>query len=352
MASPSSADAYGVFYSRLALALAWTATNTGPDAKACRESGSGSWKQARPLSPEPGAAAGFFTRKLASRNPVTPAVINKLVLFDFDGAPLEELAAKYELVLPDDAWRVRTARGTHGYVSAPPGCPGLKVELTPERVTVISDGYLLSPPGRHPSGLVYAFENVDVETEDARPPTLDVTLLERLRELAGGGRAHVAELLDSGEPIDPGDRHAALMHHARRLRGEGLGAKAIRAALEELSERFVEPTGRAGEISGVVRWVMGKEAPPPLDPVDVELLQLLDELPGSPPVIATPVEAEAGEAEACDWAATGHPDRRRARRVADRRRRPRGDAHARRRRGRVGEVRAPARLGERDHRRR
>ena len=40
------------------------------------------------------------------------------------------------------------------------------------------------------------------------------------------------------------------MHHAARLRGEGLGAKAIRAALEELSERFTEPTGRRGEIAG------------------------------------------------------------------------------------------------------
>ena len=83
----------------------------------------------------PGARGGrrLLHKKLATRNPVVPAVVNKLVLFDGDGAPLEELAAKHELVLPDDAWRVRTARGTHVYASAPPGCPGLKVELTPER---------------------------------------------------------------------------------------------------------------------------------------------------------------------------------------------------------------------------
>ena len=279
-----SSDAYGAFYGRIRLALAWTTTNIGPGAKACRESGSGSWKHAQPLSPEPGKAAGFFTKKLATRNPVIPAVANKLVLFDFDGAPLEQLVAQYALGLPEgDAWRVPTARGTHLYRAAPPGHPGLKVELTSERVTVISDGYLLAPPGRHPSGLVYEFENVDVEAEDKRPPVLDEVLLERLRELAGGGRERVAMLLDSGEPIDPGDRHTALMHHAARLRGEGLGAKAIRAALEELQERFTEPTGRRGEIGGIVRWVMGKGAPPPLDPVDVELLALLDKLPGSPP---------------------------------------------------------------------
>ncbi len=79
------------------------------------------------------------------------------------------------------------------------------------------------------------------------------------------------------------DRHATLMHHASRLRGEGLGAKAIRAALEDLQERFTEPTGRRGEIDGIVRWVMGKEAPPPIDSVDVELLHALDGLPETPP---------------------------------------------------------------------
>jgi hypothetical protein len=89
-------------------------------------------------------------------------------------------------------------------------------------------------------------------------------------------------LLDRGDPIDPGDRHAALVHHAARLRGVGLGAKAIRTALEELQERFTEPTGRRGEIDGIVQWVMERPAPPPLDPVDIELLGLLGELPPTP----------------------------------------------------------------------
>ena len=274
-----SSDVYGRFYSRVGLVLAWTTTNEGPDAKVCRESGSGSWKQAQPLSPSPDAAAGFFTKRIATRSPVVPAGSNRLVLLDADGAPLEELAARYELALPHDAWRVRTARGTHLYASAPAGHPGLKVELTPERVTVITDGYLLAPPGRHPSGLMYEFENVDVEVEDRRPPGLDETLLERLREIAGRGRERIAAVVDRGGPIDPGDRHAALMHHAARLRGEGLGAKAIRAALEELQGRFAEPTGRHGEIAGIVRWVMAKPAPAPLDPVDVELLAVLNQLP-------------------------------------------------------------------------
>jgi replicative DNA helicase len=299
MRASRTSDAYGAFYSRVGIALAWTRTNLGTGAKACRESGSGSWKQARPLSPDPSAAAGFFTRKLATRNPVIPARANKLVLFDFDGAPLEKLVAQYGLALPGDAWRVPTARGTHIYAAAPSGHPGLKVELTPERTTVITDGYLLAPPGRHPSGPEYAFENVDVETEDKRPPALDEALLERLQELAGGGRERIATLLDSGDPIDPGDRHAALMHRAAHLRGEGLGAKAIRAALEELQDRFTEPTGRRGEIGGIVRWVMDKPAPPPLDPVDVELLRALDELPEvSPPATRSeeqPREAPPGD---------------------------------------------------------
>ena len=51
---------YGAFYSRVGLAIAWTTTNAGPGAKACTESGPRAWKRAKPLSPEPGAAAGFF----------------------------------------------------------------------------------------------------------------------------------------------------------------------------------------------------------------------------------------------------------------------------------------------------
>jgi AAA domain/Bifunctional DNA primase/polymerase, N-terminal len=270
---------YGAFYSRVGLAIAWTSTNAGPEAKACKESGPRAWKRAKPLSPEPGAAAGFFGANYATRNPVIPAGANRLVLFDFDGAPIEELAVKYELALPAGAWRARTARGEHAYGSAPSGHPGLKVEVTRGRVTVIADGYLLAPPSRHPSGLVYAFENVDVDNGSERPPAVDEALLDRIRELAGESREHVAALLDSGDPIDIGDRHAALMHHAARLRGEGLGAKAIRAALEELAERFTVTTGRRGEIDGVVRWVMTKPAPPPLDPADIELLRLLDDLP-------------------------------------------------------------------------
>lgn len=276
---------YGAFYSRVGLAIAWTLTNVGPGAKECKESGPRAWKRAKPLSPEPGAAAGYFATQCATRNPVAPAVANKLFLFDFDEAPFDVLARKYGLeeLLPPDAWRVSTARGKHLYASAPDAHPGLKIELKPNRVTLITDGYLLMPPGVHPSGLRYELENVDILNGAGRPPVASDALLERLLELGGQGRERVGELLDSGDPIDPGDRHAALMHHAARLRGEGLGAKAIRAALEELAERFTVQTGRAGEIGGVVTWVMGKEAPPPLDPVDVELLALLDELPGSTP---------------------------------------------------------------------
>ena len=160
----------GAFYGRVGLRIGWTSTNVGAGAKRCQESGQGGWKAARPLSSEPGAAAAFFAARIVGRNPVIPAVANKLVLWDFDDGPLEELAAKYEIILPADAWRVPTARGEHAYTSAPAGHPGLKVELTPDRVTVSADGYLLAPPGVHPSGLVYEFENVDLANGRERPP--------------------------------------------------------------------------------------------------------------------------------------------------------------------------------------
>lgn len=107
----------GAFYGRTQLKLGWTSTNRGAGAKRCQESGSNGWKAAKPLSSEPGAAAGFFASRIARRNPVIPAVANTLVLWDFDDGPLDMLAKQYALDqhLPADAWRVRTMDGVHLY---------------------------------------------------------------------------------------------------------------------------------------------------------------------------------------------------------------------------------------------
>jgi hypothetical protein len=276
--------ALGVWYGRIGLKLGWTSTNAGPGAKRCGESGPGGWKAAKPLPPQPGAAAGFYMTRISSRNPVIPAVANELVLFDFDDGQLDELAHRWglEQLLPPDAWRVRTVDGTHLYTSAPAGRPGMKVEVTPARVTVSVDGYLLAPGGRHPDGLVYELANVDIRNGNSRPPIASVELYERVLELGGQGRERIAETVDSGEPIEVGDRHLALRHLAGRLRGEGLGRKAIEAALEELADRFAEPLENRRELRQVVDWIMRKPAPAPLDRADVELLGLLEELAPAP----------------------------------------------------------------------
>jgi hypothetical protein len=204
------------FFGRTRLRLGWTNTNQGLGAKRCRESGAGGWKSAQPLSPEPGAAAGFFDRRVRTRNPVIPAVANDLVLWDFDDGVLDELARRFgiERMLPAGAWRVRTVDGTHLYTSAPPGRAGLKVEVTPARVTVFKDGYLLAPGGRHPDGLVYELENVDVDNGSGRPPVVSTELYDLVLELAGQGRAGVSSVIDGGGPIAVGDRHVALRHLA------------------------------------------------------------------------------------------------------------------------------------------
>jgi hypothetical protein len=291
--SATPAATLGAWYGRVGLRVAWTRTNQGEAAKRCDETGVHGWKAARTLSSEPGAAAGFFATRIKTRNPVVPAVANGLVLLDFDGG-LGQLARRYglEQLMPSDAWRVATAEGTHVYLSAPAGRRGVKVELTPERVTISTDGYLLGPGGRHPDGLVYELANVDLTKGSGRPPTASVELYERLLELGDRSRERVAELVDSGEPIAVGDRHASLLHHAGKLRAEGLGAKAITAALEELAERFTEPLERGQELDKLVSWVMAKPAPPPLDATDAELLGLLEELPHATP---RPAEAPAKE---------------------------------------------------------
>jgi hypothetical protein len=274
----------GSFYSRAGLKLGWTRTNEGAKAKVCDESGPGGWKAARALPAEPGAADGFYDERITKRNPVIPAVPNGLVLWDFDGGELGELARRHGFSrhLPADAWRVRTARGVHLYTSAPPGLPGMKVEVTATKVTISCDGYLLAPSGRHPSGLVYEFENVDSENGSGRPPVLSEEACEYVLELGDRGREELGALVDSGEPIAVGDRHTAMRHLAARRRGQGLGRAAITAELEELTERFVEPLEDKRELHRVVDWVMRK--PAPLDRNEQELFEALDELGEKPPV--------------------------------------------------------------------
>lgn len=147
------------------------------------------------------------------------------------------------------------------------------------RLTISVDGYLLAPGGCHPDGLVYEFENVEIEKENGRPPAISDTLYDLLIQLGKHGRDGVGDVVDGGEPISVGDRHIAMRHLAGRLRGEGLGGRVIEAALEELSERFVEPLEDRRELTQVVNWILSKPAPPPIHPVDLELLAVLDRLP-------------------------------------------------------------------------
>jgi hypothetical protein len=121
-----------------------------------------------------------------------------------------------------------------------------------------------------------------------KTPELTVEQYERTLELSGRSRQRVAELVDRGAPIEVGDRHAALRFMAARLRGLGLGKRAILAELEDLADRFAEPLGRGREreLEQLAAWATSKPAPPPLDTVDVELLRSLEELPQHPPAPA------------------------------------------------------------------
>jgi hypothetical protein len=278
----------GAWYGRTRLDVGWTRSKRGPAAKKCSEKGPNAWKNAMPLPAEPGAAAGFFTTRLKTRNPVIPAVANRLILLDFDDGGFDELVSRYglERLLPAGAWRVRTVEGTHVYLSAPTGRPGFKMELKPSRATFSIDGYLVGPGGTHPDGPEYQLENVDVATGNGRPPTASVELVERLLELGGQGRSCVAEIVESSDSIQVGDRHEALRFRAGQLRAQVLGAKGIRAGLEELAEQFAEPLEDPRELDRMVEWIVKKQAPSPLDAADVELLRLLEELPVRPAAAA------------------------------------------------------------------
>lgn len=233
-------ERHGRVYGDLRLAIAFTNGITGEDAKKNDRAGVTAWKRARPLASADEGAALLAGRGL-THNPIVVLGASGLIGIDIDGAD-NDAQARARMHARDVSHRhlsddlpatatVRSNGGVHLWYRAPEGCtPGfVKVQLTPERVTVSSDGYLVAPPARHPSGHAYAFlpGGAPWEIEIA---TLPLATVERLNR--GARAAKSAMIVDTTSPISAGNRH----EHLRRIawvmrRYSGASLDAIEAAL-------------------------------------------------------------------------------------------------------------------------
>ena len=112
-------------------------------------------KNAKPLPGDSEAAAAFFKTRARKRNPAVAASRSNKALVEADDGRTRRLPAPRTAAAATHA-----GSGAHGVVRTagfdlPPGAKPLKIQLTPNAVTVIEDGYLVFAGALHPSGVTY-----------------------------------------------------------------------------------------------------------------------------------------------------------------------------------------------------
>jgi hypothetical protein len=247
----------GRLYWRLNAAIAWTdGLRNDTEAKTCSRSGSASWKAAKPFREQVGeeqAAAGYFKERARKRNPAVTASGSGFDLVEYDG---DRNKLDRELGIPrlppTLGWRSR--RGPHLVYRTPPGEAPIKVQVDPEGVVLIGDGYLVAAPAwRADHGVVYELNGI---VEPVRLPTeLRLVLQEYGRETRAETRRRFAE----GEPIPKGDRNIGIFWFAVNRLREGLAAgealeRTLKAAREQCDPPLEEKQARK-QFRGAVKFV-------------------------------------------------------------------------------------------------
>jgi hypothetical protein len=245
-------DSCGRTAARHRFALAWTDSLDGPGAKACSRGGSANWKRAQPLSTDENAAASYFRERARKRNPVVVASASGLVLVEFDG-PARELLARHSLPvqLPPTIC-VRSRRGVHLYFKPPTARTPMKVQLGETAVTCSSDGYLVTAPAIHPSGLVYEI------VANGEVAELPVELYDRLVAVGEQTREGVRRSFEAGEPIPVGQRDDALFSLALQLTRDGLPRDEVLARLLDVNREQCSPPldedAVRKQLHGALKW--------------------------------------------------------------------------------------------------
>jgi Protein of unknown function (DUF3987) len=267
----------GRLYWRIGAALAWTdGIRNDVEAKACSRRGQGSWKAAKPLSEQVGteeAAAGYFKERARKRNPAVTASGSGFDLVEYDG---DRNRLDRELGIPrlppTLGWRSR--RGPHLIYRAPEGEAPIKVQIDPEGVTLIGDGYLVAAPAwRAEHGVVYELNGT---MEPVRlPAELRLVLQEYGRETRSETRRRFAE----GEPIPKGHRDIAIFWKAVDLLRNGLSQEdALGRTLEVNREQCRPPLSDElvrKQFRGAVKFVI--EHPTETELARVEARRVLRE---------------------------------------------------------------------------
>lgn len=247
-------ESHGRLYATLRLAIAFTESNEGENAKRVVSKG---WDNTKPLV-NADYAAGLLANRGERRNPVVVLGASNLIGVDVDSEEGRRKLLQFK-VLPKTVI-VRTGNGWHLWFRPPAPTRVVKIQFTAQRITLTRDaGYFVCPPALHPSGHRYQF----VPNHDPWKTPIAVfpaTLLAQLEEEQAG--AAEASRHDDQGPIFEGDRHAHLLRLACAMRRVGAGQPEIEAALLALNARRCLPpkpdhTVRALAADVVERYLPG-----------------------------------------------------------------------------------------------
>lgn len=219
-------ETYGRWYGEQRLAVAFTAGNTGDEAKRVTTKG---WDQTAPLA-DGAYGAAYVSGRGAKRNPAVVLRPSNLVILECDTEA--DLARIAELDLPQTI----TVRSSEDYKRhfwyRPPhtleALPFVAFRFESGKLTADSGRYFLVPPAVHPSGRVYGFlagHGPDALPIAELPEHVYQQLVKQARTEDSELRDQIA--IDPEAKIKAGKRREMIFRYACMLRRWGLSEPEI-----------------------------------------------------------------------------------------------------------------------------
>jgi hypothetical protein len=183
---------------------------------------------------------------------------------------------------------VRTGSGKLQIYFADPG--GLQKRARDGFELRVGAHMCVLPPSEHPdTGQRYTWERPPWDVPLAPLPE---RLIEFFTARKDGRRAGPLP-----KKVVKGGRHAELLSLAGSMRARGLTAEEMLPTLRAWNERHCEPPKSEAELRALAVDVEGRWEPTPPHPADLELLQLLEQLPGRAPAPAAAERPRVRRAE-------------------------------------------------------
>lgn len=250
-------ERYARWYGEERLAIAFTATTQGENAKKVTTAG---WETTRPLA---GAdyAAGLIPERARNRNVAIVLRPSNLVVLECDSE--EDLVRIEQLQLPQTI-TVRSSKPykRHFYFRPPPELerlPYVAFRFESGKLTADAGRYFLAPPSIHPSGAIYAF------LPERGPGDVDIAELPEhiYRQLADSARQEDAEQTERIE-FDPdfkvraGQRGDSVFRMCCQMRRWGWTRDEILQAALRWNDRMCDPPIERARVEIQVEGAMRK----------------------------------------------------------------------------------------------